>query len=300
MTVQGEVREVTAQIARLVWAEGKDGSPQWEVQVRWPWTPAANKGGDKTWVSQGDFPAWTAATKGAVNLEVVAGPLRKAAEGKEPYDGHLDWMWLWYIRKVLDHTPSASPPKPHENQVSLDQRIAWNSAVNNATNLVAAAINLSIEDRDQVMDWSQGVQEAIKGYAQWYYELIQAGTAAGGIEEPHQNPAQPAQAPLPSTPQPPAQSVPVGRSAPLATTPMVDGSARSLPDPWDVVRASLEQYNADLKAGARKGRVLLLERDVEPRVDFKFGDRLTMEQAAEVAAAIAKGSMPTWPAGAKR
>ena len=203
MTVVGETKQVSAQITRLVWAEGKDGAPQWEVQLRWPWTPAANKGGDKTWVAQADFPAWTAATKGAVNLEVAAGYIKRAGEGKEPFDGHLDWMWHWGIKGLLDHAPVAAPVALGGSQDDYrrsKEEMRWTEAINNATQRILhpAFAGYGIDD----------LPTAIFGLAESYYKLLIAGppqdmaqddateaTEASEVPEPPQPPPVPAQPP---------------------------------------------------------------------------------------------------------
>ena len=279
MTVQGEVKETTAQITRLIWADGKDGTPQWEVQLRWPWTPPANKGGDKTWVTQADFPQWTAATKGAVNVEVAAGYIKKAAEGKEPFDGHLDWMWHWYIRKVLDHAPSTpirivsgsgSSRDSQGPERSIDQRIAWNSAVNNATNLLANS------DKDAELEPLQG---AIKYWAAWYYDLIVSDPPAADAQDGATLPAEAPAAPEPSRTPAPA---PQGQGF----------------DPRKVLRASFDHYNSDAEA---LGMEPLDMRVVAAKVAFKFGDiaKMSPENAATAAKAVADGSIVTWPTGEK-
>jgi hypothetical protein len=233
MTAVGEVKQITANITRLIHAEGKNGEAQWEVQLRWPWTPTGNKGGDKTWVAQADFPQWTASMKGAMNLEVVAAYVKKAAEGKEPFDGRLQWMWHWNIRKVLDHAPAQTqhyddrpapdgpvtrgdgtghePPPEYRQptgQDALQTRIAWNSAVNNACHLLTTVGNFQPNDdplitRGTIIEWASLIytvitagppREQAQADATETAEVLDAG-------EPPQTPPQPAKAPQTPSPE---------------------------------------------------------------------------------------------------
>ncbi len=149
MTVAGEIREITANLTRLVAAHDRENIPQWEVQVRWPWTPANNRGGDKTWVYRSAFPEWDIDTKGPVNVQVAAAWVKKDGDGNE-FDGTRDWMWRWNILKALDHAPrpaerpvqastgAASPLGGQEEFRRSKEEMRWTEAVNNAVNLICA------------------------------------------------------------------------------------------------------------------------------------------------------------------
>ena len=289
MTVAGEVKETTAQITRLIWADGKDGTPQWEVQLRWPWTPAANKGGDKTWVTQADFPQWTAATKGTVNLEVAAAYIRKAAEGKEPHDGHLPWMWHWHIRKVLDHAPAASAPAaaspgggsqaPERAAAPLDQRIAWNSSVNNAVTILSRLSSFVVTLEPDNYDHA-AFRAMLTSLAADIYPVIIAGPPQDVPAEAPSGATKPPEAPEPSrTPAAGAQAPQQAAQRPGMAT----------------VMASLNQWNDDVKRGAKPaGTKLLTPAFVKNWVYVKHAwnlDSLTPEQAMTLATAIANGEV---------
>lgn len=113
-------RDTQVAISRVSSAEGHDGTPQWELQVRWPsWTPAANQGGDKTWVDKAAFPTITGETKGTFNCSVIKSTLKNKREGGK-HDGSKDWMWNWRI--VTLDVPEASTPANPRNPAAPVQR----------------------------------------------------------------------------------------------------------------------------------------------------------------------------------
>ena len=96
-----------------------------------------------------------------------------------------------------DGPPSEKPPLEYRQptgQDALQQRIAWNSAINNATNLLAYASNLMFD---------QSTEAEVLKWAAWYYQAITFGpppqqgqdaateaAAPQGAARPSETPAQ--------------------------------------------------------------------------------------------------------------
>ena len=178
-----------------------------------------------------------------------------------------------------DDTAWKNPPPEYQRDTYSQQQdlfrrskeeMRWTEAVNNATQRI---LHPAFSGFD-----TDNLDELVQALAIRYYQFITAGPPKD----------------VPAEPLYPSAEGPADEVAELEAT------LQSPPDPWAIIRASLEQFNADLKTGARQGRVLLYERDVLPRVVFKYGDNPTLTAAAEAAAAIAQGSMATWPTGARK
>src|SRR3990167_6416981 len=111
---------------------------------------------------------------------------------------------------------------------SIDQRIAWNSAINNATNLIAASLALPAGERDELIHFPAQIEQGILGWAAWYYAAIVAGP-------PVQD-----EAPLdygPGLGRPTGHSVPAAAPGSLRSAPGADATAPDGDDvdslPWD-------------------------------------------------------------------
>ena len=118
--------------------------------------------------------------------------LERQNKKKAEYDGSRDWMYYWGITGIADGdaaqrtetattgtAPRQTAPTP---SASLDERIAWNSAINNAVSAVPF-------ERDAVVDWTV----EIRNVAHHIYTLIRRGplppdmaedTPPGSLEPP--------------------------------------------------------------------------------------------------------------------
>ena len=117
MTEQFDIKETWFEIQAVAGAQGQ-GGPEWQLQGRWPWTPARNQGGDKVWINREAFPQINIDTRGRFAVEVKARSLKKMSEAKQLetgnvyFDGTLDWMWQFDIIQFLDHDPVSNTPAP--------------------------------------------------------------------------------------------------------------------------------------------------------------------------------------------
>ena len=109
--------------------------------------------------------------------------------------------------KLSRERAAAKNPPPEYRQATgqdvIQTRIAWNSAINNATNLLAAALALPAEERDQLSSYGpsgerEGLRQNIREWTAWYYQVITAGPPQDVPAEPLQNPVQPPEEPEPS------------------------------------------------------------------------------------------------------
>jgi len=82
------------------------GADQLEIQCRWPWTPEANEGGDKTYCSPGvEGLPWSDDRDAVGEYAVVVrrGYIKKNKE-KQTFDGTHLWMWQWYVERFGEIT----------------------------------------------------------------------------------------------------------------------------------------------------------------------------------------------------
>ncbi len=111
-------KETTVTIEKVSSVEGRDG-PQWELQVRWPWTSADFA--DKTWLMKSAFDE---PQSGAYNVVVEHNYLKNKREGGK-HDGSKEFMWSWRILEFLNRAPrvdtmpepvSAMNHEPYDNE----------------------------------------------------------------------------------------------------------------------------------------------------------------------------------------
>jgi hypothetical protein len=81
-------------VEKVTVAEDRQGRPQWELSVRWEWTPASNQWGERIWVYQQICPQ--VINMGAHNVLVERGTVKTNRDGVS-YDGSYDWMWHWKL-----------------------------------------------------------------------------------------------------------------------------------------------------------------------------------------------------------
>ena len=113
MTTATEI-QTTVQIIKVSDAEGNTGEAQWELKVRWPWTPQANQYGDSLWLDVKDFPEKPAIA--AHNVIAVKGNIKKSKG--DPHDGSKDWMWNY---RILSFDGNGRPATTPETTDAVDE-----------------------------------------------------------------------------------------------------------------------------------------------------------------------------------
>ena len=124
---------------------------------------------------------------------------------KPDHNGEKDWMWYWGIVGIADGAPPQQAERPtngaaprqtttsSESWGNLDERIAWNSAINNAVHAIPyAEMKLSIWLKD------------VDGVAHALYPLIRRGPLPPDMAE--DTPPGPLEPPEPpELPEPPVE-----------------------------------------------------------------------------------------------
>lgn len=98
---------VVVNIEKVSEVSGRDG-PQWELQVKWPWTNA--KYADRTWLDQAAYR--DPPVIGIHNVTIERTTTKKNRDG-EPHDGSKDWMWSYRI--IEFDAPNEEPPERGTN-----------------------------------------------------------------------------------------------------------------------------------------------------------------------------------------
>jgi hypothetical protein len=100
-------------IINAVPATSRDGREQWELTVRWEWTPTANRYGQRIWVFKEETPA-DVTRLGAFTVQVERGRLvaKSEASGGGFHEGSMDWQWHWKILAWDGAGVSAPAPDP--------------------------------------------------------------------------------------------------------------------------------------------------------------------------------------------
>ena len=149
-----DTRWTAVRITKIAQAQDRQGQPQWELSVRWEWTPAANTWGERVWVYKETAPADLA--EGTYNVLVRRGNLKKKQDGTV-HDGSQDWMHQfqileWEAMGAVPRPPTAAPqqPTPLPNNVQYapvdsveviaenQMRIMRQSTLNYAATLVSS------------------------------------------------------------------------------------------------------------------------------------------------------------------
>ena len=109
-----ETKWTSVDIMKVVPAKDRNDNPQWELTVRWEWTPVNNNWGERIWVYRESAPS--VIEEGRQNVLVEKGNVKNNREGT-PYDGTFEWMYRYKIVgwEQLQGT-FAGPNKPQPSQ----------------------------------------------------------------------------------------------------------------------------------------------------------------------------------------
>jgi len=109
-----ETKWTSVDIMKVVPAKDRNDNPQWELTVRWEWTPVNNNWGERIWVYRESAPS--VIEEGRQNVLVEKGNVKNNREGT-PYDGTFEWMYRYKIVgwEQLQGT-FAGPSKPQPSQ----------------------------------------------------------------------------------------------------------------------------------------------------------------------------------------
>ena len=178
MTTNAATRETSVTIQKVAAAEGREG-PQWELHVRWPWTPQAAKFPERCWIDKALAPMLE---PGLYHVTAADKGVKPAGEGKEPLDGTQPWMHRWQIVAFGEKAaaqegagPSAdAPPQEPEDEMpepsgrrhrdptrdSIERQVALKAAVEmagyNDAQKSCYDYGIVIEMADAFYNWLQG------------------------------------------------------------------------------------------------------------------------------------------------
>jgi hypothetical protein len=119
--------------------------------------------------------------------------LERQNKKKAEYDGNRDWMYYWGITGIADGAPPQQAERPtngaaprqttttSESWGTLDERIAWNSAINNAVGVVPfPGSSGRYDDEGVATEWLGEVNLL----AQDIYALIRRGPTPAAEDAP--------------------------------------------------------------------------------------------------------------------
>ena len=120
--IQDGPRWTTLTVINAVPAMSRDSREQWELTVRWEWTPTANRYGQRIWVFKEETPA-DVTRLGAFTVQVERGRLvaKSEASGGGFHEGSMDWQWHWKILAWDGAGVSAPAPAPYFSTTPIGQ-----------------------------------------------------------------------------------------------------------------------------------------------------------------------------------
>jgi hypothetical protein len=95
-TINDNIRITSMMVMEAKSVLDRNQLPQWELTVRWEWTPATNTWGERVWVYKDRSPE--VINRAMYTVRVERGNIKKR-QGGEYWDGTQDWMYNW---KVLE------------------------------------------------------------------------------------------------------------------------------------------------------------------------------------------------------
>jgi len=147
-----ETKWTSVDIQKIVPAKDRNDNPQWELTVRWEWTPINNSWGEKIWVYRESAPS--AIEEGRQNVLVEKGNVKNNREGT-PYDGTFEWMYRYKIVgwEQLQGT-FAGPNKSQPSQPSQPEEAVNGTLITEGTNpepLQEAPVEVIPENQMRIM-----------------------------------------------------------------------------------------------------------------------------------------------------
>ena len=153
----------TVTIEKVATVPGRDG-PQWELQVKWPWSTRIP---DKLWLDKKSFP--TEPMAGTWPVQVEKRGVKRKADGSD-YDGSQGWMYNYRLISFggpgAGVAPPASPPARAEEPepqypappaawrdpkgASIERQVALKAAVDLAGFKIAAGKDIGAREVMQV------------------------------------------------------------------------------------------------------------------------------------------------------
>ena len=101
---QMTIEKVSSTVSQL-----EDQTPQWELQVKWPWS---NQYPDRVWLNKPDFPDEPA--PGVHHVEVEKVGYKKKKDGSL-YDGDAGWMFNYRVLRFTGAEIGPGPAQPQTN-----------------------------------------------------------------------------------------------------------------------------------------------------------------------------------------
>lgn len=152
------VREVASTV-------GRDDTPQWKLTCEVPYSQYPGI----FWVDKAAFPDIGAETAGPFDARLTVGALQ---DGKNPEQIYNYRLYLDDIQPAGTLVQQAPPERQQTRQVSrteaqdsgmsIDERIAWNSAVNNAVHLHGPVISGTDVKWENIYAWAHAIYGMIR------------------------------------------------------------------------------------------------------------------------------------------
>jgi len=111
-TINDNIRITSMMVMEAKSVLDRNQLPQWELTVRWEWTPASNTWGERVWVYKDRSPE--VINRAMYTVRVERGNIKKR-QGGEYWDGTQDWMYNWKVLEfdaVNEPQPAATAPAP--------------------------------------------------------------------------------------------------------------------------------------------------------------------------------------------
>ena len=110
-TINDNIRISSMMVMEAKSVTDRNNLPQWELTVRWEWTPASNTWGERVWVYKDRSPE--VINRAMYTVRVERGNIKKR-QGGEYWDGTQDWMYNWKILEfdAVNEPQTAAPAAP--------------------------------------------------------------------------------------------------------------------------------------------------------------------------------------------
>ena len=114
-TINDNIRISSMMVMEAKSVTDRNNLPQWELTVRWEWTPASNTWGERVWVYKDRSPE--VINRAMYTVRVERGNIKKR-QGGEYWDGTQDWMYNWKILEfdAVNEPQTAAPAAPVQRE----------------------------------------------------------------------------------------------------------------------------------------------------------------------------------------